>query len=188
MDRRRGPSRGREAGAAWLGVAAAVMTYGGALGEARAAWGVAIEGSRALGLGGLGGCFVDLRLWQGLSMVEAGPAPCGGSLAFDFGALALIFATVVIVVRMRLVAESRRLELARRYLEQGREPPLELFPSAAQSDLRRGVILIAAGVGLLVTGAISEGPGVVGLVPGFVGLGYLVSYGLARRAGGEKRR
>ena len=179
---------GRERGAAWLGAAVAAMTYGGALGEARAAWGVEFDASQALSLGGLGGCFVDLRLWQGLSMIEAGPAPCGGSLAFDFGALALIFATVVIVVRMRLAGESQRLELARHYLEQGREPPLELFPSAAQSDLRRGVILIAAGVGLLVTGAISGGLGVVGLVPGFVGLGYLVSYGLARRAAGEKGR
>ncbi len=113
-------------------------------------------------------------------------AACGGSWMFDLLALGLFFATVVVIVRMRLRAEVNRLDLARRYIDQGIEPPVSLFPSAARSDLRRGVILLFAGLGLLVTGQGGGNLGPVGLIPGFIGLGYLASYALSQRLSSRK--
>jgi len=171
-------------------LAALALAYFGEIPQAAAAWGgLRLDSMLSVSSRGLfHGCVGDLSMWHGISpgLDEVG-APCGGSLAFDFGALALIFATVVVVVRMRLRAEEQRLDLARRYLEQGREPPLSLFPSAARSDLRRGVILIAAGLGFLVAGGVSGEFAAAGLIPGFVGIGYLVSFGLARRMAGQGR-
>ena len=106
---------------------------------------------------------------------------CGGSWTFDLFALGLFFTTVVVIMRMRLRAEVNRLDLARRYIDQGIEPPVSLFPSAARSDLRRGIILIFAGLGLLVTGLGGGNLGPVGMIPGFIGLGYLASYALSQR-------
>ena len=106
---------------------------------------------------------------------------CRGSWMFDLSALGLFFATVVVIVRMRLRAEVNRLDLARRYIDQGIEPPVSLFPSAARSDLRRGVILLFAGLGLLATGQVGGNLGPVGMIPGFIGLGYLASYALSQR-------
>lgn len=128
------------------------------------------------------GCFTDLSIFGGWSLVPAAPgAPCQGSWLFDLGALGLFFTTVVVVMRMRLRGEERRLELARRFIEQGLTPPAELFPSAAQSDLRRGVVLVAAGLGILAASGSGGHFGAIGLIPGFIGLGYLVSYTLSRR-------
>ncbi len=110
-----------------------------------------------------------------------GGEACPGSWAFDLLALGFIFSTVVVIVRMRLRAEGNRLELARRFIERGMEPPGSLFPSAARADLRRGVILLFAGLGFLVTDYGGGDHGPVGLIPGFIGLGYLVSYALSQR-------
>jgi len=112
---------------------------------------------------------------------SGGGAECAGSWVFDLLALGLFFTTVVVIMRMRHRAEGTRLELARQFVEQGIEPPGSLFPSAARADLRRGVILIFAGAGLLATGYGGSSLGPVGLIPGFIGLGYLVSYLLSQR-------
>ncbi len=124
--------------------------------------------------------------FSGLSSSAGGGQACGGSWAFDLLALGLIFSTVVVIVRMRLRAEGNRLELARRFIERGIEPPASLFPSAARADLRRGVILLFAGIGLLVTDYGGGDHGPVGLIPGFIGLGYLVSYALSQRFSARK--
>lgn len=165
-----------------LGVAAAYLALG--IPEAHA-W------DGGLGIGELmftaahtaaQGCFTEFSLLGGLSAAPlAAGAPCQGSWLVDLGALGLFFTTVVVVMRMRLRGEERRLELARRFIEQGMEPPSDLFPSAAQSDLRRGIVLVFAGLGLLAASASGGHFGPLGLIPGFIGLGYLVSYTLSRR-------
>lgn len=127
------------------------------------------------------GCFTEFSIFGGWTAAPLPGAPCQSSWIFDLGALGLFFATVVIVMRMRLRGEERRLELARRFIEQGLQPPAELFPSAAQSDLRRGVVLVFAGLGILGASGLGGHFGAVGLIPGFIGLGYLVSYSLSRR-------
>ena len=71
--------------------------------------------------------------------------------------------------------------LTRYLIEQGMEPPAELFPTSAQGDLRRGIVLVFSGLGLLGASISMPGLGPAGLIPGFVGLGYLVSYVCATR-------
>lgn len=133
-------------------------------------------------------CVSEVSLFGG---VFAGPtavgASCQSSWLFDLGALGLFFTTVVVIMRMRLRAEENRLDLARRYVEQGIEPPSNLFPSAARSDLRRGVVLIFAGLGLLAAAGGGGQLGPVGLIPGFIGLGYVVSYALSQRLGRKSK-
>ncbi|MCB9568463.1 MAG: hypothetical protein H6710_14830 [Myxococcales bacterium] len=170
-------------------VAVAVAYLGGA-GEAHAWGGLALEGLvRSSTHLALHSCLTDVSFFGGVFAGElGGGGSCQSSWIVDFSALLFFFSTVVLVVRMRLRAEERRLELARRFVEQGMEPPAALFPSAARSDLRRGVVLVFAGLGLLAAGS-SEGHfGSVGLIPGFIGLGYLVSFGLSERLSDRKNR
>jgi len=161
----------------------APLAYAGGMDVSLGGW---ISGAAR---GALHGCWSEMISLHGWSGGLAPPdLPCaGGALIFDFGALALLCGVVIAAVRMRTRADGQRMDLARRYLEQGREPPLALFSSAAEGDLRRGVILAAAGLGVLVAGALTGRGGEIGLVPGFVGLGYLVSFGLSRRLGARRR-
>ena len=84
--------------------------------------------------------------------------------------------------------KTKLLELARKYIEKGMNPPPALFPSAAGNDLRRGIVLVFTGLGLLCASLVAsgwshgvQGLGPAGLIPGFIGLGYLVSYACAVR-------
>src|SRR5690606_19905329 len=93
------------------------------------------------------------------------------------------------------------LDLARRMVEKGMEPPRELVGGGDFADLRRGIVLSSAGFGLLVysgysalsspVGASADGPSGAGLIPLFVGIGYLLSHRFARPrstgAGGTRR-
>ena len=65
------------------------------------------------------------------------------------------------------------------------EPHDELVGATPEQDLRRGLVLVFAGGGLLAA-SFMGGRGEMspaGLIPGFIGFGYLVSYwlGVARR-------
>lgn len=117
--------------------------------------------------------------WGGLPSDGVGAGVCASSVVVDIAFLALLVIAVIAVVRIRQRGEDNRLELARRFIEQGMEPPAELFPSSAQGDLRRGIVLVFSGLGLLGASLGMPGLGPTGLIPGFVGLGYLVSYGCA---------
>lgn len=100
--------------------------------------------------------------------------------------LALAALVVIALGRMRLVAEQKRLELARRLIEQGHEPPAELLAAPARNDLRRGLVLGFAGLGLVVAGMVLADRGLAagGLVPAFIGAGYLLSFRIAIARGG----
>lgn len=143
--------------------------------------------------GSVRGCLTEVGLlgsfWGGVDPA-LGPGACGGggSLLLDIAFLALLVIAVIAVVRIRQRTEQDRLELARQYIEKGMEPPQSLFPSAAGNDLRRGIVLVFTGLGLLCASLVAsgwshgvQGLGPVGLIPGFIGLGYLVSYACAMR-------
>ena len=144
--------------------------------------------------GSLRGCLTDAGLlgsfWGGVDP-SLPPTACnggGGSLLLDVAFLSLLVIAVIGVVRIRQRTEQNRLELARQYIEKGMEPPPALFPSAAGNDLRRGIVLVFTGLGLLCASLVAsgwshgvQGLGPAGLIPGFIGLGYLVSYAAAMR-------
>ncbi len=71
-------------------------------------------------------------------------------------------------------------ETALRLAEKGQPVPPELFMGAEEpfSDLRRGVVLIALGLGLALFMYQLDKPWGVGLIPLFMGAGYLVVWKL----------
>ncbi len=119
----------------------------------------------------------------GDSAVHEQACPAFRGIGFAF---LLVAALVVLgVARMRSRVEQRRLDLARTLLEQGREPPSDLLRGSHAGDLRKGIVLLFAGLGVVLTAVVMSNHGLMsgGLIPGFIGLGYLVSY----RIGGGSR-
>jgi len=99
------------------------------------------------------------------------------------GLLGLAAVVVLALGRMRLANEHKRLDVAQRLIEQGMEPPASLLANPARNDLRKGIVLLFAGGGLLAAGLLTADRGMAAgaLVPEFIGAGYLVSYWLAAR-------
>ena len=101
-------------------------------------------------------------------------------------ALVLLGAVVALVLvaalRFRYAASAQRIDLARRMVERGMAPPDDIFSSSSRNDLRRGLVLLGAGAGLLAYGFASnpDTPSVAGLIPSFIGIGYLLSHRFAR--------
>lgn len=116
---------------------------------------------------------------------------CHDLRGVGFAFLGLAAVVVIAVGRMRLATEQRRLDIVRRLIEQGFEPPDGLFTAPARRDLRKGVVLVFAGLGLVVAGMMlgDRGMAAGGLIPAFIGIGYLVSHRLATdEANAEARR
>jgi hypothetical protein len=115
-------------------------------------------------------------------------APCQGVPGLGFAMFALAAVVVIALGRMRLHTESKRLEVAQRFVERGVEPPAGLLMGPARNDLRKGVVLIFAGIGLFAAGMVAGDRGLAAgaLVPKFVGIGYLVSFWLAGRQLGAR--
>jgi hypothetical protein len=120
-------------------------------------------------------------------LFEAQPPRCGFR-AFDLAFLGVVALIVISAIRFRHATTRKRLDLARRMVEKGIEPPPELLGSNTGSDLRRGVVLVFTGVGLLVASLVggSEGLSPAGLIPGFIGVGYLVSHRFAAGGGNHE--
>lgn len=106
---------------------------------------------------------------------------CHDLRGVGFAFLGLAAVVAIAIGRMRLATEQRRLEVARKLIEKGFEPPDGLFTAPARRDLRKGVVLVFAGLGLVVAGMMlgDRGMAAGGLIPAFIGIGYLVSYRLA---------
>ena len=106
-------------------------------------------------------------------------------LAFFFTILLVVISTLVI--RYRRHAQIQ--ETLRLMIEKGAEIPPELLtpPVSQYSDLRRGLILMAAGFSLSILIALVEGFGdgswAVGLVPAFIGAAYLIVWRYSQGAG-----
>lgn len=186
------------------GIAAALLAYVAVVPQAHAAplMLVADVGSEVLGfvddlartvayggdlfLGGLQSVGVVFGLDPHGSAVE-----CHDLRGVGFAFLGLAAVVVIALGRMRLATEQRRLELARKLIEKGFEPPDGLFSAPVRRDLRKGVVLVFAGLGLVVAGMMlgDRGMAAGGLIPAFIGIGYLVSYRLATaEANAEARR
>ncbi len=162
-------------------------------------------GNTAQGLGerGARGFFGDLGARAcgslesalGFSLTtDSGGAGAGASSvqALDIALLAVIGLVVIAAVRVRHATARHRLELARRMVERGMEPPDELLGATPENDLRRGLVLVFGGGGLRAASFVG-GRGEMcpaGLIPGFIGLGYLISHrlGVARRERERARR
>lgn len=170
----RAPSKTRKVPGLWLAIASFV--FGMLIApEAHAA---------AAALGGEGG-FLSTLLSHLLGFdVGGSQGPrCAGFRACDLTFLAIVAVVVVAIVRLRHQTQRRRLDLARRMVEQGMEPPTDLVGASTGNDLRRGLVLVFTGLGLLGASFLG-GKGDLspaGLIPGFIGLGYLASHRFAGR-------
>lgn len=114
---------------------------------------------------------------------DASGPRCAGFRACDLAFIAILGVVVVAIIRLRHATARRRLDLARRMVEQGMEPPADLMGTNVGNDLRRGLVLVATGMGLLAASSLG-GSGHLspaGLIPGFIGLGYLASHRFAGR-------
>lgn len=112
-----------------------------------------------------------------------GAEACGSLRGVGFAFLGLAAIVVIALGRMRLATEQKRLDVARRLVEQGIDPPSALLMGTARADLRRGLVLMFAGIGLFLAGGLTADRALFagGLIPEFIGLGYLLSYWLASR-------
>ena len=96
----------------------------------------------------------------------------------------LIFGIVSTVLYAGVRRERQRQETLRAFVEKGAPIPPELLVSqVTRSDLRRGIVLIATGVGLgIVLALVTPKPELasLGALPGLIGVGYLVAWKLER--------
>jgi hypothetical protein len=101
---------------------------------------------------------------------------------------------IVAIIMFSSWAKSRSLQrTVRMMVEKGQPVPPELFASPAGSvirpwyDLRRGIVLLAFGIGIVMFFGISAGWDVgvwaLGLIPGLIGVGYIFAWRLANRHG-----
>ena len=73
-------------------------------------------------------------------------------------------------------------------IEKGADIPPELIapPAAPYADLRRGIVLIGAGLSLLILVGLvfgfETGGWAVGLIPAFIGAGYLIIWRISKRS------
>lgn len=131
--------------------------------------------------GGMRGLLLCVAHFDAMVRFEAESRPCHGFQAVDLALVAVVALVVIAVIRFRHATSRKRLELARRMVEQGMEPPAELLGSKTGNDLRRGIVLVCAGLGLLLASHLGgdEKLSPAGLIPGFIGIGYLLSHRFA---------
>ncbi|MBL4687970.1 MAG: hypothetical protein JKY37_25490 [Nannocystaceae bacterium] len=112
---------------------------------------------------------------------HADGAACASVQGIGFAVLGVSALLVIAIGRMRMVSERRRLDLARHLIERGLAPPAGLVVAPARRDLRRGVVALCTGIGVCAAGLVlgDRGLGAGGLIPAFIGVGYLLSYRLA---------
>ena len=124
-------------------------------------------------------------LWEA-HVGSTGRGRCGIGLE-DIAIFAVLGTVLITMIRARRATIRQRLDLARAMVERGQEPPTDLL-SPPGNDLHRGFVLIFAGLGLLAASYVSRGtelsPG--GLIPLFIGLGYLLSHRFARSLQGPR--
>lgn len=135
--------------------------------------------SETIVLGGTA-CLDSIGVALGLD-VHGNAVECHDLRGVGFAFLGLAAVVVIAVGRMRLATEQRRLDVARRLIERGMELPQGLLTAPARRDLRKGIVLVFAGLGLVVAGMMlgDRGMAAGGLIPAFIGIGYLVSHRLA---------
>ena len=100
-------------------------------------------------------------------------------------AMPVVLAALVLWYQLRKT--QRVHDLALRLAEKGQPVPPELFSGThtKQSDLRRGLVLVGLGMGLSICLAQLEAPWSIGMIPLFMGIGYLLVWKL--ESGGAER-
>jgi hypothetical protein len=103
-----------------------------------------------------------------------------------------LFLTILLVVIATLALQYRKhaqtQETLRLMIEKGAEiPPERLTPPVSQyGDLRRGLILVGAGLSLSIAIGLMRGFGAgswaLGLIPLFIGAGYLIVWRYSQQA------
>lgn len=100
-----------------------------------------------------------------------------------FGALMPI---VIVWLFLRFRAERNQLvyDTAVKLADKGQPVPPELFANINQpiSDLRRGIVLVMFGLALCIALYEFDAPWTFGLVPTFMGIGYLIVWQIERQA------
>jgi hypothetical protein len=98
-------------------------------------------------------------------------------------AFTAILASVVVSSAFAYLRDRGRLRLAARLLDAGQPVPAALFDHRPDSDLVRGVVLLATAVGVALYFLTGTRPELAraAIVPAAIGLGYLVGRRLERR-------
>jgi Domain of unknown function (DUF6249) len=96
----------------------------------------------------------------------------------------LWIAVVWIIVAYRAKRDRLIYETAVQLADKGVVVPKELFANinSPASDLRRGVVLLALGAGLSIALWEVGAPWTFGLIPAFVGIGYLIVWQAEKRS------
>jgi len=92
-----------------------------------------------------------------------------------------LFGVVVAALFAGYRRDRNRHETLRVLIEKGAPLPPEMLSVPKGSDLRRGVVLLAAGLGLtifLLAFPVRPGLWAAGVVPGLIGIGYLLVWRL----------
>jgi hypothetical protein len=97
----------------------------------------------------------------------------------------MVIAIVCAGLYYRFRAQGARQDLIRSYLERGQPVPPALIdpPAKPTGDLRRGLVLVAAGIGISLASMVAhntEGAG-VGLIPALIGIAYLIVWKIERK-------
>jgi hypothetical protein len=132
---------------------------------------------------------LELRETRELVRAARGGMPGG----FDVVGLAAVLGTfgapilIVLATSLLQYRKQRQLqETLRLMIEKGAEIPPELLapPDAPYKDLRRGLVLVGVGLALVLliglTAGFEEGAWAVGLIPGLIGVAYLIVWRLSR--------
>lgn len=107
-------------------------------------------------------------------------------------AITLGIGAPVALIGLLLWYKSRKTRLihetALRLVEKGQPVPPELFMGKEEpfSDLRRGVVLVGLGIGLSMFMYQVNAPWSVGLIPFFMGVGYLIVWKLDADKNGDR--
>jgi uncharacterized membrane protein YeaQ/YmgE (transglycosylase-associated protein family) len=123
--------------------------------------------------------------------VELAALTSPASYLVPFGVPLALFLTILVGLIAALVLRYRKhaqlQETLRLMIEKGADIPPELIapPAAPYSDLRRGLVLVGAGLSLLILVGLvfgfDTGSWAVGLIPAFIGAGYLIVWRISRR-------
>jgi hypothetical protein len=126
-----------------------------------------------------------------IAMQDGGPSP--GDLVPLFVPIASFGATIAIVAVVlffRHRSQQTRQEIYRTFLEKGEPIPPQLLGARASrnTDLRRGMVLLAGGIGVSLALLLAHEGGLAGygLIPAFIGIGFLVVWKVEARSGAEQ--
>lgn len=118
--------------------------------------------------------------------VDAEGPPSMVAIMVPLGFFACVIGVVALILVFRSRNERTRHETIRLAIEKGVEIPSELLlPSPRRrSDVRRGLVLVSGGFGLLIVLWLTSDPGerswAIGIFPLMVGLGYLAAWWIER--------